>query len=237
MAQLIDKEWQYSFLLRPIGYCLLVLALVDIIVLLVPLHLMNSTWELQTIGELIERVPVPLLGLGLVFYQGADLRSKWERLPLQFLSWACLGVGVLFLLLIPLIGVDSVRLNDQISAQINSQLTQQLSGLEQLQEQLGKATTTEDLDNVIAHFHLQGIQPNSNLQQLKNQLFSGITQAQKTLRSQTEAALTDRRLALLKNSAKWFLGALISGVLFIYIWDITRWARRGSSTSPRRRRR
>jgi hypothetical protein len=231
MAQLIDKEWQYSFLLRPIGYCLLVLALVDIIVLLVPLHLMNSTWELQTIGELIERVPVPLLGLGLVFYQGADLRSKWERLPLQFLSWACLGVGVLFLLLIPLIGVDSVRLNDQISAQINSQLTQQLSGLEQLQEQLGKATTTEDLDNVIAHFHLQGIQPNSNLQQLKNQLFSGITQAQKTLRSQTEAALTDRRLALLKNSAKWFLGALISGVLFIYIWDITRWARRGSRSN------
>ncbi len=232
MTQPIDKEWHYSFLiLRPIGYCLLMLALFDIITLFVPLRLMDPTWEVQRIGELVERVPVPLLGLGLVFYQGADLRSKWERLPLQFLSWASLVVGVLFLLLIPLIGVDSARLNDQISAQINPQITQQLSQLEQLDKELGKATTAGDIDSVIARFHLQGLQPNGNPQQLKNKLLSGIAQAKKTLRTQTEEASTDRRLALLKNSAKWFLGALISGGLFIYIWDITVWARRGSRRS------
>lgn len=236
MINSVDKELNSSFLLRLIGYCLLGLALVDIIALLLPPRLMDPVWEFQTIGSIVEHLPVPLLGLGLVFYRASDLRSKWEQLPLKFLSWASFGAGVLLLLLIPLLGVNSARLNNQInnqvSTQINPQLTQQMSKLEQIQQQLVKANTAQDINNVIVSFHLQGVSPNSdNPQQLKSQILSEINSDKKTLQSQIKLAGADKHLALIKNLVKWILGALVAGVLFIYIWKLTRWARLGSKRS------
>jgi len=42
------------------------------------------------------------------------------------------------------------------------------------------------------------------------------------MRLQSETVRANRRQALLKNSVKWNLGALVSGTLFIMIWHMTR---------------
>ncbi len=229
MAKSVDDGWQSSSLLRPIGYCLLVLTLFDLISILVPPRLMNPTWEFQTIGALVERVPVPLLGLGLVFYAEDNFRANWEGLPLKFLSWVSLVAGVLFVLSAPLLLVDNLRIGEQINYQINTQVTQQMSQLRQLEQQIAQATTSTDIDDVVARLNIQGLPADiKNSQQLKSRLVAEITQAKETVRPKAEAAWADRRLALLKNSVKWFLGALVSGALFVYIWRFTRWARRGS---------
>ncbi len=204
-------------LLRRIGYCLLLLALFDVIDIIVPPRFMNPTWEFQVIGALVERVAVPLLGLGLVFYGEEDVRFKWERLLLKFLSWAALVAGVLFLLLAPLIFVDRSRINDQINYQINNQVSQQVAGFERLEKQLGNATTATDIANVVASLKIQGLPPNiQNPQEVKSRLLSEATKAKGKIRPQVEAAWADRRLTLLKNSVKWFLGSLVSGILFIF---------------------
>lgn len=88
------------------------------------------------IGSLVERLPIALLGLGLVFYGKTDIQSKWELPILKFLSWASLLVGILLLLLSPLLVVDSLRLKNQINHQINSEVTQQLSQLERIEKQV-----------------------------------------------------------------------------------------------------
>lgn len=230
MTKSVDNKWWSSSLIRCIGYCLLALALFDIIDILIPPRFLDPTWEFQVIGSLVERVPVPLLGLGLVFYGAADFQSKWERLPLKFLSWASLLVGVLFLLLIPLLVVDGSRLNDQINYQISIQLNQQLSQLQQLENQVRNGTA-KDINDVLTRFNTSRPLDIKNPQEVKSRLLSEITTAKKTIQSQAEAARTDRRLALLKNAAKWFLGALVSGAAFIYIWQVTHWARRGSRRS------
>lgn len=231
MTQPVDNGWISSGILRRIGYCLLVLALLDLISILFPPRLMNPTWEFQTIGALVERVPVTLLGLGLVFYAEADFRSKWERLPLKFLSWASLLAGVLFVLLAPLLLRNSLRLDNQINYQINSQVTQQLAGIEQIETQLANATTAQEVSSVIARLNIKGLPPNVNTEQLKSRLLSDITKAKATIRPKSEAAWADRRLTLLKNSIKWFLGSIASGTLLVYLWHATRWARRGKRWS------
>jgi len=209
-----------------VGYGLLVLALFDFMHILVPLRLMNPMWEIQTIGALVERVPVPLLGLMLVFYGETSFRKKWEITFLKVLSWASLLVGVLFLLLIPLVVVNTVRIDKQITYQTSTQVSQQLSELQQLENQVNKGTD-KDL-NILATRLNQGRQVDvKDPQELKSRLLSEITKAKKTIQPQTTAALADRRLALLKNSIKWLLGSLVSGVLFIYIWANTSWTRRG----------
>lgn len=58
---------QYVFLLRFIGYGLLILTLFDVIYIIVPPLFMNPAWELQTLGTLVEHTPVPLIGIGLIF--------------------------------------------------------------------------------------------------------------------------------------------------------------------------
>lgn len=219
-----------SSLLRLVGYGLLVLALFDFVHILVPLRLMNPMWEIQTIGALVERVPVPLLGLMLVFYGETSSREKWEITFLKFLSWASLLVALLFLLLIPLVVVNTVRIDKQITNQTSTQVSQQLSGLQQLENQVNKGTD-KDI-NILATRLNQGRQVDvKDPQELKSRLLSEITKAKKAIQPQITATLADKRFALLKNSVKWLLGSLVSGVLFIYIWANTSWARRGRRQS------
>lgn len=230
MAPSVNNVSSSSSLLRLVGYGLLVLALFDFMHILVPLRLMNPIWEMQTIGAFVERVPVPLLGLMLVFYGETSFRKKWEITFLKLLSWASLLVGMLFLLLIPLIVVNTVRINKQITYQTSTQVSQQLSGLQQLENQVNKGTD-KDI-NVLATRLNQGRQVDvKNPQELKSRLLSEITKAKKIIQPQTTATLADKRFALLKNSIKWLLGSLVSGVLFIYIWANTGWTRRGRRQS------
>ena len=64
-----------------------------------------------------------------------------------------------------------------------------MSQLEQIEEQLGKATTAEDIDSIIARLEFQRISPNiKSPQELKSRLLSEITKAKKTIRLQVKAA-------------------------------------------------
>lgn len=220
-----QSEWSSRSLFRWIGYGLLILAVFDVINILIPPQLMNPAWEFQTIGALVERVPVPLIGLALIFYEGASLRGRAEKPFLKVLSWASLLVGVLYLLLIPLALSNTWRINNQNNAQVVAQSNQQLSQIQQIKSQLNNATPQE-LNNLLSRLSSQGRAPNiENSGELKNQLASEIAQAEKRLKKQSETSKASTRLVLLKNSAKWNLGALISGILFIHIWFATRWAR------------
>ncbi len=67
--------------------------------------------------------------------------------------------------------------------------------------------------------------------ELKNRLVLEINKAKQTVQSQADAAMKDRDIALFKNSVKWFLGAVLSGIMLVYIWHVTRWARRVSKPS------
>ena len=186
---------------------------------------MNPIWEFQTIGALIERVPLPLIGMVLVFYGEKTYRSKWELIILKLLSQAAILVGILFLLLIPLCISDAIRINNFNNERIDAQITQQLSQIKQFEQQLNKATDQE-LANLFSRINSQNASPQiKNSQEMKSQLLTDSQTSQTKLKSQAEATRKDRGLGLLKNSVKWCVGALIAGDLFIRIWQATRWAR------------
>jgi len=209
-------------ILRSLGYGLLLLALFDIVEMFVPPNFMNPAWEFQTFGALVERVPVPLIGLVLVFFGEMNSRSKWEFPILKLLSWLTLLFALLFFLLIPLGVGNTLRLNNQSAAQISTLSKQQISQAEQVEKQLNQATP-QQIDNFLKS---QGRSlAGKNPEELKTQVLSQVSQAKKQIKTQAEATQSLRGLTLIKSSVKWNLGALVAGSLFISIWKGTRWAR------------
>ncbi|HLO52124.1 MAG TPA: HpsJ family protein [Kamptonema sp.] len=222
----VQGEQGFSiYRLRWVGYGLLVLSLLDIIATFTPPNFLNPVWELQTIGALVERVPVPLLGLALIFFGEDYDRSEKEDLVLKFLSWLCLLLALVFVLMIPLGIVNTLKINNQNNQQITQQAGQQLSQLKQVEERLTKGSP-EDLKNLANELTRLGVQANTqNPEELKKQILSRIDPAKQQLENQSKAVQSNQRLVLLKNSVKWILGALISSVLFFTIWKGTDWAR------------
>lgn len=233
----IDQLWKFSAglsksigVVRWVGYGLLVLAFFDVVEIFVPPVLMNPAWEFQTIGQLVERVPVPLLGLALVFLGERDQRTRWEPLILNILSWLALLVGVLYFLLVPLGIVDTIRLNTQNQQRVERQLEQRQEQIQQVKEALGQATTVEQMQFLISQLDSQGrtpqIQGTEQLAEVKEQLSTFLEQGETRIQEQAESQKKSQRLGLLENSVKWNLGALVSAALFISVWRLTGWARR-----------
>jgi hypothetical protein len=209
-------------ILRMLGYGLLLLALFDVVEMLVPPNFMNPAWEFQTFGALVERVPVPLIGLGLIFYGEMHSRNKWEFLSVKLLSWLTLLLAVVFLLLIPLGIGNTVRLSKQSAAQITNVSKQQLSQAEQVEQKLSEATP-EQIGNFLK---AQGRSlDGKSTQEVKTQILSEVTKAKSQIKNQAQATQSSQRLNLLKSSVKWNLGALVSAALFFSFWKATQWAR------------
>jgi hypothetical protein len=209
-------------ILRTLGYGLLLLALFDIVEMFVPPSFMNPVWEFNTFGAIVERVPVPLIGLAFVFYGNLHSRSKWEFLGLRLLSWLTLLLAVLFILLIPLGVGNTIRLSNQNTAQINTLSEQQISQAEQVEKRVSQATPEQ-----ISNFLKAQKRPldGKNPEEQKTQILSQVSQAKAQIKTQAEAAQSARNVNLLKSCVKWNLGALVSAALFFTFWKTTKWAR------------
>lgn len=223
------EEGQSIYRLRWIGYGLLVLALMDAIQVLIPPAAGaagNPEWVLQTIGALVERVPVPLLGLALVFF-GEDMdRTGLEKTVLSLLSWATLLLAVISLLLIPPGLAYTMQINNQNNQQITAQAAGQLKQLQDVETQVSQGTP-QDIQNLVTQLNSLGLKVDSQKpEEVRSQILEKITKAKKDIEPQAQAARSNLRLALLKNSVKWNLGALISSALFFTIWRSTGWTRR-----------
>ncbi|HEY5141528.1 MAG TPA: HpsJ family protein [Methylococcales bacterium] len=212
------KSW-YTSLVRAVGYGLLLLVLFDLVAMLVPPQFMNPSWEFQRFGELVEKVAVPLIAIVLVFFGEDQSRGQFERIFLKGLSWLCLLAGVVLILLIPGAISNVGRLNQQSDALLSTQYTQQSNQAEKDEQRLRKATD----DEVKRILQSQGYSlTDQSFQEAKSQLFSQLTKAKKQFSADYEAKRSEQHFTLLKISTKWSLGALVSGILFIYIWWLTK---------------
>ncbi|NEO89911.1 MAG: hypothetical protein F6K56_06520 [Moorea sp. SIO3G5] len=217
-------------ILHWVGYGLLVLALFDLIVILFPPGFMNPFWEFKMFGEVVEIIPVPLLGFSLVFLGEAKDRTNREKHLLKFLSRFTLWSGFMLLLLIPLAIINTVRIEASYSSQLTSKFSNRKAQIEEVQKQLEKVKTPEEMQALVNRLDSQGRTPAiknaEEVEQVKHKISSFMEKSANTMESQVAKTLSSQRQNLLKNSVKWNLGALVGGVLFFMIWRGTGWARR-----------
>jgi hypothetical protein len=224
MTESANKD-RSAYRLRWIGYALLIYALIDVIHGFVPPDIGNPGWRLQTIGNLVERVVVPLLGFGLAFYGEFYDRLSIEKIPLRLLSWLTLLLSVIFFLLVPITLLNTFGLDTQAEQQVNAQLQQQLGRLKQVEDQINQSRP-EDIAKLATRLKDAGVTVDAeNPEKLKTEALGRIKQTREQLPVQAQTARSNQRQSLLKNSAKWALGALIASVLYFIIWKLSDWAR------------
>lgn len=219
-ASLAESHPATIRLVRWTGYVLLLLSLIDLTAIVIPFNFSNASWELQTIGAVVERIPLPLLGIVFIFFGGQILRSPLERGVVWLLSWLCLPAAVLLLLLAPLALGNTVRINQQTTAQLSSQYAQQMEQIDQFESQISQATA-DDIQNFL---QAQGVELDSATVP-RDQAVQEIKQVRQQLYTNYEQGKTTQRTNLLKGSIKWSMGALISSFFLVYIWRLTRWTR------------
>lgn len=222
-----DVDQQTDLLIRLLGYGLLVIALIDYVYIVIPLQFTNPLWEFQTIGALVEHAGIPLLGLTFVFYRHQGYVVKREKRLLWLLSWVSLLIGLLYLLMVPLGVADAWRIYHVSNTQIATQLSQQSQQFQQIKNQLNQVTSDEQLKQLVGSLASQGDLPQiENPQAFKDQFLAQISQSEQSIKIQADNVRTNQLQTLLKDSLKWNLGALVAGVLFIWIWYITSWTRK-----------
>ncbi|RUR75145.1 hypothetical protein PCC6912_49880 [Chlorogloeopsis fritschii PCC 6912] len=104
-----------------------------------------------------------------------------------------------------------------------------MNQIQQVKDTLARAKTKADLEAVETLIDTQerffDIKDFRKLEEAKTWLSNFVANFEKRTIMQAQAARYSRRLGLLKRSIKWNLGALVAGVLFIYIWHGTGWLR------------
>ena len=214
--------------LHLVGYTLLLLTLFDFVAILVPPDLTNPYWELQTIGDFVERVPIPLLGFVLVFYRTQGQIGRREAYLMQLLSRLALLLGLLYLAMVPLGAINTQRVHTEEKIAIQNQAASQLESIERVQTQLAQAQSRSQIQTVILNTILNTPIQESEIQmqdpqQAKQRVLERLQQRQQALQQQSAQDQQQRKRELLKKGIKWNLGALLSGLVFLWIWRLTRW--------------
>jgi hypothetical protein len=230
------SENRSVYRLRWLGYGLLVFALIDAVNILASINTADPTWVLQVIGQFVERVVVPLLGFALVFFGEIYDRKGGEKIGLRILSWLCLVLAIAFFLMIPPLIIQSISVKGQAEQQVNQQVDQQVkAGFEQLDRLESQLATSkpEDLKALAEQLKSRGIavdaqDPAGLKAQIQARIKTIKEQAQLQAQKAKDKAKQDASGQinnLVKNAVKWSLGALMAGVLLVYLWKSSSWAR------------
>lgn len=207
-------------LLRLVGYVMITLFILDIAILLYPLQLMDPNWEFQTVGNIVERIVIPLMGLVFIFWGETKERNSFELFFLNGLSWSTLAMSMICLFLIPLVLVtSSQRLAVQIDTNFGDDFNRQISQAEAIREQIEAADNNE----IGAFLENQGIERSP--QNARKQLLDELALAKNQVRTEIQDEIVSRKQIIKKNAVKWILGSILSGILFFYMWRFTQWAR------------
>jgi hypothetical protein len=215
-------------LIRFVGYGLLLLSLIDFISLFIPLRLRDPVWEVQTIKALVERAAVPLIGLAFAFYREIENRSRFGFGLLKGISWSTTGAGLLYLSLLPLLILNTIRLSSEFSEQANAQAKQRFTQLEVLSTRIQQVNAEEDLRTLAVRLNnaaLTAAVQRKTAPEIKQLLLDEVIKAKLSVRSDAENTLTEKRFSLIKDTVRLSFGSVIAGTIFLWAGYFTRWAR------------
>jgi hypothetical protein len=213
----------FSHVTRVVGYGLLVFAGIDLLFQLLANPFGGALQAFRFSSGLVDRIPVPLLALGVLFAAPRPIALPLERTVMRLLSFLPFVYAGGFLLVIAAALVTGNRLIVVAEQQIALQSQAQLRQLETTVDRV-KALNSTDLASVVQNFNQQ------NRTTLKDTEFvsklTEQTDVQKArLKTGTDQAFKAQRKSMTLELLKVLLGAAAgSGIMFL-LGTAAGWAR------------
>lgn len=223
----INAEYQFRYLnLLPIaGYIILALTVLDYGFVLVNLKLTDPYSEFEAMGGFVEKIWSPLLGCLLLFYPRNKKIKKREKTFLSIISWAVLLLGIVYILIVPLLFFDGNRINNDLQTKFDEQVRQSNIQLQQFEKRLNEVPDEQLLAQA------QQLQQNNNFpvvgsaEEVRLQLLSQTKATQNAQISEARKTLFKQKKKIKTSMIKWIIGAVLSAILLMNIWDYSDWTR------------
>lgn len=210
-------------LLNNVGYGMLIFGALNYVMILIPPQFTNPIWELQIIRRLLDQAGVLLIGFAFVFYRPlASMRPRSLYL-LRALSWLCLILGIIFLLMLPLAIVNTGKVSLMGQNQTNQQVEVRSQQIDQVEKAVKKGLKPNELTTLAQGL---GVSPEKiKSPDLAQNLLEELQKVRNSNQEQTLRAQNDLRKRNLQELIKVMLETIGLCVLFILIWVNTAWAR------------
>ena len=139
-------------------------------------------------------------------------------------------LAILFFLALPLGLVNTFRVQNIRQAEVITKVEEQTRAIQTIAENLNKANTDIQIRNVLRTLNPQQQALVAKIlkpQEVKKKLLAEITNSITQTQSQSEEIKRRISTSLWKDSIKWAIAALLSGLFLLYIWTQSKWARVG----------
>ena len=212
-----------------IGYGIFFVYLSNLPNILFPLQLSNPAWELETIGALMNQSWALLIGMGFIcsryFAENQKDTLLIEFLLLKFLRWFFLILAILYLFLAPLVVLNSLKINTQITQKVTQEQNAKIAQIDQIQNQSNKITNPYQL-----RAFAQSLNMNINkddIARLSDEKLSASIQQQFSIaksRIEKESAIARQNQSqkLWQNSIKIILFQILLAFTFVFIFIFIR---------------
>jgi hypothetical protein len=209
---------------RIVGYGLLALLALDLLQLAVAYRPFQPEADANLVVQILERIAVPLLAYALIFSGETLNPSRYERIVQKLLSIGSLVWMLLCLGLAALAVSSGFRLYNRAALVYQQQTAEQSAALVRLRDQ---APTLAGPQLQVTFNELvrraQGLPTIDNLppEEMRRQIVAAIPGAIDTTARIGNEARRRARLQQILITGKYFLGGIISAVLFLMIWEAT----------------
>jgi len=174
-----------------------------------------------------------LLAILLIFLPKRDFVRRLELNFLNLIRWGLLLGGILFILLVPLGIMNTIRIQQNTVAQFSRQETARTEQLNNLQQTLeSEQLSQQQLQRLAVALNLQEV---SNSSQLDTTLIEEIEDRKKQLRQQVTNQKGNRSRQLVGQSIRVNLQALLIGSFLIRSWWEIRWLKKIRKRASRKK--
>jgi len=210
-----------------IGYLMVFMSIADCVFVAVPLQLQNPVWELATLGSISNHTWGILIGLGFVLSTfSRDSINRVRPIEIYIINLfriLILLFALMFFLALPLVVVNTFRVNDLEARQIETQVTNRKRIIAQVEENLNAINDIRQLLEIGQGLGLRlTYTPQSAPDSLKKQIREQLPGATKKLETEASMSISSKKKYQWKASARIFLQLFILSIANILLWFKTR---------------
>ena len=210
-----------------IGYFMATMSIFDCIFVVIPFRLQDPAWELASLGSIANHTWGILIGFGFMLVSFSrdtiDRVKPIEIYIINFFRFVIILLALIFILGIPLVVVDTFRVNKLEAQQIKNQLTQRQAIITQVEGNLGAIGDIRQLLEIGQGLGLNlTYTPQSTVDSLKQEMREKLPEAKEKAETEANMAISSKKKYQWKASARTLIQLFIFSITNIIVWFKTR---------------